>query len=60
MLVFEAKLEGLKQQYDKLDETLRTARFVSIPRATGKRLRIPDILERVKNLISETACSSFL
>jgi len=28
MLVFEAKLEGLKQQYGKLDEAIRTARFV--------------------------------
>ncbi|GET44602.1 transposase [Microseira wollei NIES-4236] len=28
MLVFEAKLEGLKQQYEKLDEAIRTARFV--------------------------------
>ena len=28
MLVFEAKLEGLKAQYDKLDEAIRTARFV--------------------------------
>jgi putative transposase len=28
MLVFEAKLKGLKEQYDKLDEAIRTARFV--------------------------------
>jgi putative transposase len=28
MLVFEAKLEGAKQQYGKLDEAIRTARFV--------------------------------
>lgn len=28
MLVFEAKLEGAKQQYEKLDEAIRTARFV--------------------------------
>lgn len=28
MLVFEAKLEGTKQQYEKLDEAIRTARFV--------------------------------
>jgi putative transposase len=28
MLVFEAKLEGLKEQYSKLDEAIRTARFV--------------------------------
>lgn len=28
MLVFEAKLEGHKQQYEKLDEAIRTARFV--------------------------------
>ena len=28
MLVFEAKLEGTKQQYGKLDEAIRTARFV--------------------------------
>jgi putative transposase len=28
MLVFEAKLEGLKEQYEKLDEAIRTARFV--------------------------------
>ncbi|MGL5874957.1 MAG: RNA-guided endonuclease InsQ/TnpB family protein [Xenococcaceae cyanobacterium] len=28
MLVFEAKLEGLKEQYGKLDEAIRTARFV--------------------------------
>ena len=28
MLVFEAKLEGTKQQYERLDEALRTARFV--------------------------------
>jgi putative transposase len=28
MLVFEAKLEGLKEQYDKLDEAIRTARFI--------------------------------
>ncbi|NJR25450.1 MAG: IS200/IS605 family element transposase accessory protein TnpB [Richelia sp. CSU_2_1] len=28
MLVFEAKLEGTKQQYDRLDEAIRTARFV--------------------------------
>ncbi|MCC5622348.1 transposase, partial [Nostoc sp. CHAB 5715] len=28
MLVFEAKLEGTKQQYQSLDEAIRTARFV--------------------------------
>lgn len=28
MLVFEAKLEGKKQQYERLDEAIRTARFV--------------------------------
>jgi putative transposase len=28
MLVFEAKLEGEKQQYEKLDEAIRTARFI--------------------------------
>lgn len=28
MLVFEAKLEGTKEQYEKLDEAIRTARFV--------------------------------
>jgi putative transposase len=28
MLVFEAKLEGLKEQYEKLDEAIRTALFV--------------------------------
>ena len=28
MLVFEAKLEGGKQQYERLDEAIRTARFV--------------------------------
>ncbi|HAX76942.1 MAG TPA: transposase [Cyanobacteria bacterium UBA11372] len=28
MLVFEAKLEGEKHQYEKLDEAIRTARFV--------------------------------
>jgi putative transposase len=28
MLVFEAKLEGLKEQYEKLDEAIRTSRFV--------------------------------
>jgi putative transposase len=28
MLVFEAKLEGAKQQYERLDEAIRTARFV--------------------------------
>ena len=28
MLVFEAKLEGLGEQYRKLDEAIRTARFV--------------------------------
>ncbi|WP_226587995.1 RNA-guided endonuclease InsQ/TnpB family protein [Microseira wollei] len=28
MLVFEAKLEGVKQQYERLDEAIRTARFV--------------------------------
>ncbi len=28
MLVSEAKLEGLKKQYEKLDEAIRTARFV--------------------------------
>jgi putative transposase len=28
MLVFEAKLEGLKEQYGKLDKAIRTARFV--------------------------------
>jgi putative transposase len=28
MLVFEAKLEGEKQQYERLDEAIRTARFV--------------------------------
>jgi len=28
MLVFESKLEGLKDQYEKLDEAIRTARFV--------------------------------
>ena len=30
MLVFEAKLEGTKQQYERLDEAIRTARFVRI------------------------------
>jgi putative transposase len=28
MLVFEAKLEGDKQQYERLDEAIRTARFI--------------------------------
>jgi putative transposase len=28
MLVFEAKLEGTRKQYEKLDEAIRTARFV--------------------------------
>jgi putative transposase len=28
LLVFEAKLEGTKQQYERLDEAIRTARFV--------------------------------
>jgi putative transposase len=28
MLVFESKLEGIKQQYDALDEAIRTARFI--------------------------------
>ncbi|WP_334733937.1 hypothetical protein [Nostoc sp.] len=28
MLVFEAKLEGTKEQYQSLDEAIRTARFV--------------------------------
>jgi putative transposase len=28
MLVFEAKLEGTKPQYDRLSEAIRTARFV--------------------------------
>jgi putative transposase len=28
MLVFESKLEGMKQQYDALDEAIRTARFI--------------------------------
>jgi len=28
MLVFEAKLEGEKQQYEQLDEAIRTARFI--------------------------------
>lgn len=28
MLVFEAKLEGTKQQHQSLDEVIRTARFV--------------------------------
>jgi transposase len=28
MLVFEAKLEGTQQQYQRLDEAIRTARFV--------------------------------
>jgi putative transposase len=28
MLVFEAKLEGTKEQYERLDEAIRTARFV--------------------------------
>ena len=28
MLVFEAKVEGQKQQYERLDEAIRTARFV--------------------------------
>ncbi len=28
MLVFEAKLEGENGQYEKLDEAIRTARFV--------------------------------
>jgi putative transposase len=28
MLVFEAKLEGTNEQYRKLDEAIRTARFV--------------------------------
>jgi putative transposase len=28
MLVLEAKLEGTKEQYEKLNETIRTARLV--------------------------------
>jgi len=28
MLVFEAKLEGEKQQYERLNEAIRTARFI--------------------------------
>jgi putative transposase len=28
MLVFESKLEGMQQQYDALDEAIRTARFI--------------------------------
>ncbi len=28
MLVFEAKLEGEKQQYERLDEAICTARFI--------------------------------
>lgn len=28
MIVFESKLEGTKQQYERLDEAIRTARFV--------------------------------
>ena len=28
MLVFEAKLEGTKQQYERLDEAIRTSRFI--------------------------------
>jgi putative transposase len=28
MLVFEAKIEGGKQQYERLDEAIRTARFI--------------------------------
>ena len=28
MLVFEAKLEGTKKQYERLDEAIRTALFV--------------------------------
>lgn len=28
MIVFEAKLEGEKQQYEKLDEAIRTTRFI--------------------------------
>jgi len=28
MLVFEAKLEGTKEQYERLDEAIRTALFV--------------------------------
>ena len=28
MLVFEAKLEGEKQQYERRDEAIRTARFI--------------------------------
>jgi hypothetical protein len=32
MLVFEAKLEGQDVQYQKLDEAIRTARFVRVRR----------------------------
>ncbi|MBD2560472.1 transposase, partial [Nostoc linckia FACHB-391] len=28
MLVFEAKLKGSNEQYEKLDEAIRTARFI--------------------------------
>ncbi|NJM63864.1 MAG: transposase, partial [Oscillatoriales cyanobacterium RU_3_3] len=28
MLVFEAKLEGTSEQYERLDEAIRTARFI--------------------------------
>ncbi len=28
MLVYEMKLEGTKEQYEKLDEAIRTGRFV--------------------------------
>ncbi|MEG4580948.1 hypothetical protein QUA71_15230 [Microcoleus sp. MON1_C5] len=28
MLVFEAKLEGKNEQYERLDEAIRTARFI--------------------------------
>ncbi|AFZ08095.1 hypothetical protein Osc7112_3749 [Oscillatoria nigro-viridis PCC 7112] len=32
MLVFEAKLEGKNEQYERLDEAIRTARFIRVRR----------------------------
>ena len=41
MLLFESKLDGMQQQYDALDEAIRTAAaFVIAALNTGKKIGV--------------------
>jgi transposase len=46
MLVFESKLEGMQQQYDALDEAIRTARFIDLRKSERALKRVQKRLSR--------------